>query len=64
LLLALPAQSMLVLGSFGTHDHIFVLSKILRVLKLGPFFDERRSLTTTGGDSSGHLIIGSRLPAF
>jgi hypothetical protein len=42
-----PAQ-FLISGSFGTHDHIFVLSTLLRVLKWGLLFDERRGLTVTG----------------
>jgi hypothetical protein len=32
----------------GPHDHIFVLSRLSRVLKWGLLFDERRGLTATG----------------
>jgi hypothetical protein len=37
-----PAQWIFVSGSVGTHDHMFVLSSHLRILKWGLFFDERR----------------------
>jgi hypothetical protein len=47
-MLVSPAQSFLVSGPVGTHDHIFVLPQILRVLKWGLLFDERRGLTNTG----------------
>jgi hypothetical protein len=35
-------------GPGGTHDDIFVLFRLLRVLKLGLLFDKKRGLTTTG----------------
>jgi hypothetical protein len=38
----LPVQSFLVSGPLGTQDHIFVLPRLLSVLKLGLLFDERR----------------------
>jgi hypothetical protein len=43
-----PAQSFLVSGPIGTHDRIFVLSRLTRVLKWDLFFDESTGLTTTG----------------
>jgi hypothetical protein len=43
--LLLAFASTLNLG-FGTHVHIFVLSKLLRVLKWGIRFDDRRDLIT------------------
>jgi hypothetical protein len=49
-----PAQLFLVSGPVGTHDQIFVLSRLLRVLKWGPLFDY--SLTTTGHSPS---LVGS-----
>jgi hypothetical protein len=45
--LLLVLASTVVLG-IGTHDHIFVLSVLLRVLKWGLLFDEKRAVTTTG----------------
>jgi hypothetical protein len=50
-----PAQWFLVLDLVGTHDHISVLSRPLRVLKWGLFFDEGRALTTTGHSFSGQV---------
>jgi hypothetical protein len=47
LLLVSPAQSLLVSGSVGIHDHNFVLSRLLHVLKWGLFYDKMRDLTTT-----------------
>jgi hypothetical protein len=47
-----PAQSLLASGPVGTHNHIFVLSRLLRVLKWGLLFDERRDMTTTGHSPS------------
>jgi hypothetical protein len=49
------AQPLLVSDPYGTQDHSFVLSILLRVLKWGLLFDERRGLTTTGHS----LSIGS-----
>jgi hypothetical protein len=48
MLLALASTIVLVSGPVGTHDHIFVLSRLLRVLKRGLLIDERRGLTTAG----------------
>jgi hypothetical protein len=39
------AQSFLVSGPVGTHDHTVVLFRLLSVLKRGLLFDERRGLT-------------------
>jgi hypothetical protein len=47
-----PAQSFLASSSVGNHDHIFVLSRLLRILKWGFLFVERRGLTITGHSSS------------
>jgi hypothetical protein len=41
-----PAQSFLVSGPVGTHDHIFVFSRLLSVLKWGYLLEEKRGLTT------------------
>jgi hypothetical protein len=43
---ASSAQSFLVSDPVGTHNHVFTLSRLLRVLKWGLRFDERRGLTT------------------
>jgi hypothetical protein len=43
----------------GTHDQVSVLSRLVRVLKWGFLFDERRSMTSTDGKSLpsiGHLF--------
>jgi hypothetical protein len=48
LLLVSPAQSFFVSGPIDTHGHIYVLTRLLHVLKWGLLFDERRGLTTTG----------------
>jgi hypothetical protein len=55
-----PAQSVLVLGPVGIHDHIFVLSKAFMCFEMGPSFNKRKGLTTTGdhlcwADTSRHL---------
>jgi hypothetical protein len=42
LLLALATKVNLGSGPVGTHDDIFVLSRLLHVLKWGFFFDERK----------------------
>jgi hypothetical protein len=42
------AQPFLVSGPLGAHDHIFVLSLLLYIFKLGLFFDQKRNLTNTG----------------
>jgi hypothetical protein len=47
-----PAQSILVSGSFGTHDHIFVHSTLLRVLNWGLLFGEGRGMTSTAHSAS------------
>jgi hypothetical protein len=53
LLLPSSAQSILFSGPLGTHDHIFFfVSRLLCVLKWGPFFNEKTSLTTTGYPTS------------
>jgi hypothetical protein len=44
--LLLVLASTVVLG-IGIYDHIFVHSRLSRVLKRGLLFDERRGLTTT-----------------
>jgi hypothetical protein len=44
-----PSKLLLVLlvsGPVGTYDHIFVLSRLLRVLKWDFLFEERRGVTT------------------
>jgi hypothetical protein len=43
-----PAQLFFVSGPVWTYDHIFVLSRLRRVLKWGLLFHESRYLTTTG----------------
>jgi hypothetical protein len=43
------AQSILVLNPIGTFDRIFILKKLLRVLKCGILFDERRGLAPLVG---------------
>jgi hypothetical protein len=53
-----PAQSILVSGPIGTRDHIFVLSRLLCVLKWGLLFAERRGLTTTvHSPSTGEWLL-------
>jgi hypothetical protein len=53
-----PAQSSLVSCPFGTHGHIIVLSRLLRVLKWGHYLEERRGLTTTGySPSTGEWLL-------
>jgi hypothetical protein len=42
----LPAQLFLASGPVGTHDHIFVLSRLLRSMKWCLLYEERRGLTT------------------
>jgi hypothetical protein len=54
-----PAQSFLASGLVGIHDHIFVPSRLLCVLKWGLIFEERRGLTAAGhspstGESDSH----------
>jgi hypothetical protein len=63
LLLVLTSKIYILISCpFRTHDHIFVLSKILLVLKRGLFFAKGRGMTTsvhspsTEGDSNGHLL--------
>jgi hypothetical protein len=46
-----PAQSVLISGPVGTHDHIFVLSKIFTCFEMGPSLREEE-----GSDSSGHSL--------
>jgi hypothetical protein len=48
----LLTQSFLVSGLVGAHDPIFVLSRLLRGLKWGLLFEERRGLTTVGHSPS------------
>jgi hypothetical protein len=48
LLLAFASKVLLGFGPLGTHEHIFVVSRPLHVLKWGLLFDKRRGLTTTG----------------
>jgi hypothetical protein len=52
----LPAQSFLVSAPVGTHDHIFVFRRLLRVLKWGLFFGVRCDVTTTGPSPSTHSL--------
>jgi hypothetical protein len=47
-----PAQSCLVSYPNGTQDHVFVLSRLLRALKWGLLFDERKYVITTGHSTS------------
>jgi hypothetical protein len=42
----------LVSGPVRIHGHIFVLSRLLHVLKWGLLFDERRGLMATGHSPS------------
>jgi hypothetical protein len=46
--LGLASTVSLGLGSRRIHDHILALSRLLRVLKWGLHFSERRGLITTG----------------
>jgi hypothetical protein len=48
----LLSNPVLVSSLVGTHEHIFIPSRLLRVLKLGFLFEERRVLVTTGHSSS------------
>jgi hypothetical protein len=57
LLLALISTVNLVSAPVRIHYHIFVLSKLLTVLKWGLLFNERRGLTTIGHP----LILGVTL---
>jgi hypothetical protein len=50
-----PAKSTLFSGMVGTDDHIFVLSRLLRVLKWCLFFDEMRGVIAIGHSFS---IVG------
>jgi hypothetical protein len=53
LLLALASIVVLDVGPHrDSNDHIFVLSRLLRVLKCGLLFDERRRLTSSGHSTS------------
>jgi hypothetical protein len=51
-LLALASTSVLDFGPLGTHDHIFVISRLSGVLNWGLLFDDRWGLTTTGHSPS------------
>jgi hypothetical protein len=42
----------MVSGPVGTDDRIFVLSRLLRVLKMGPPLRREEGLTTTGNSPS------------
>jgi hypothetical protein len=53
LMLALVSTVLLLSGPVRTHDHIFVLSRLVRVFKWGLLFDERRGLTSTGPSCIG-----------
>jgi hypothetical protein len=43
-----PAQSFVIWGPGGSHDHIFVLFRLLRGSKWSPLLDKKRGLTATG----------------
>jgi hypothetical protein len=62
--LGMPVQSILVncwqsfsvSAPFGTHDHIFILYRLLRVLKRGLLFDERALNSTGHSPSTGEWL--------
>jgi hypothetical protein len=47
-----PVQSFFFWGHTGFHVHIFVLSRLLQILKWSILFDERRSLAAAGHNPS------------
>jgi hypothetical protein len=59
-----PALSILISGTVGPHDHIFLLSKTFTCFEMGPTLRREERLTTagrspsSGGDSSGHSLAG------
>jgi hypothetical protein len=58
-----PTQSFLNSVPVGTHDRIFIFSRLLRVLNWGLFVDKRRGLTTTGhSPSAGATRVGTHSP--
>jgi hypothetical protein len=46
LLLGFASTVVLVSGPVGTHDHVCILSRVLRVFKWGVLYEETRGLTT------------------